>query len=73
MHVRSVDTRIEAEAVGDLGIRGMTQDEFAATYDDRDVGFRHAEAIEDHLHVRFRVQVDVRKRVDVACQEFLYA
>ena len=71
--VDAIDRVVEPEAVGDLLIRGIFQDQLATADQHGDVCRADVEAIEQHLRIGIAIEIDVGERMAVAGQEFACA
>src|SRR4030095_8837966 len=66
-----IDRVVEAETLGNLLIGGIPKDGIAAADQHGDVGDGNVKTIQQLLNVLVAVEIDVRVRVPVACQELL--
>ena len=66
-----VDRRVQAEALRHGLVGGVLEHDVSAADDDRHVLHADVKAIEESLHVRVAIHVDVRVRVGVAGEELL--
>ncbi len=72
VHDGCVHHRVEPEAVGDLGVARVLQHLLTAADEDGDVAGGDVELVEQRLHVRVALDVDVLVGVAVAHQEGLH-
>ena len=71
--VRAIDRVVESKTVGDLAIARIAEHDVAATDEDGNLIRRDVESIEERLHVRVVIEIDVRERMPVPRQELLDA
>ncbi len=66
-----LELRVEAEAIGDLGVGGVSQDALTPANEDGDVFHANVKLIEERLHVRVALDVHIPVRLPVSHEERL--
>src|SRR2546430_16413775 len=69
----TIDRFVESEAVGDLLVGWIAENEFATADHDRDVRFAHVKPVEEGLQIPFAIEIDEGVRMAVARQKILDA